>query len=108
MDTEIAEIRRLAGLQEQETYDVASAEQMNRILTSEVEFLGRLGALLTRALPPDSSRQVMAILQQRRGDLEQLRGEARREILKSKQQQAANAYADTDAEEVSSQISMRA
>lgn len=95
MDREIAEIRRRAGLAEEQTFDMASYERLQEFLDDEVEFLGKLGRVLGAAMAPDRARQVLGVIQDRRQRLQQFgrqaQAQARQEDSKEQQRQGPQA-----------------
>lgn len=83
---EIQEIRRRAGLLEQETrtFDMAAWEDLGTLIDDEAEFLTKLGNVLGRAMAPDRARDILRVLGNRRT---QLLGMKREVQAKARQQQ---------------------
>ena len=101
MDKEIADIKRRAGIVTEETFDMASYEKLKTFIDDEVEFLGKLGQVLGRAMAPDRARQVLGVIQDRRTRLTQFVRQAQTDARQGQgqkdragQKRAADAYAD--------------
>lgn len=95
MDNEINEIKRRAGITEQEVYSMAAYDEYLKLINSEHEFLGKLAQVIVRGMAPNNSRQVVGVIKQRRDEMEKLareiQGKARdQEQDKTKAYQQAN------------------
>ena len=98
MNKDIQEIRRLAGiLDEDTTFSAASLEQLEEFLTEEIEFLGKLTQVIDAELPQSSRGRILTVLQHRSRALEQYK---RNVVGPAKRKQKA--YADADAAELGS------
>ena len=102
MTDDIAEIKRLAGIVENE-FTMASGETLQRFLADELDFLQRLSKVLTfgklgheqvRILNQIVSERLTAVQEQINAPPIEQKPDAAR------QAQAAGAYADTDAAEL--------
>ncbi len=102
MDAEIEDIKRRAGLlteQGETVADAATAEKLNEFLLDEVDFLGKLGQVLARAMAPDRARQVLGVIGQRRDALQQSSRQVQAAFRSQKdprRQAQADQYADTE------------
>jgi hypothetical protein len=75
MDAEIEDIKRRAGLLNEQDIEMSPYKDLDLVLKDEAEFLGKLGVLLTRAVPATNIRQILAIIGNRRQELEKFHRE---------------------------------
>ena len=69
MDAEIEDIKRRAGMLTEQ--DKASPiKDLDFMLKDEMDFLGKLGQVLTRAVPATHVRQILGLIGQRRQQLD--------------------------------------
>jgi hypothetical protein len=97
MDAEIEDIKRRAGMLTEQN-ETSPIQDLDFVLTNEAEFLGKLGVLLTRAVPATNIRQILAIISNRRQELEKYH---RDKVGKAEQkrQQASQQKKFADAEQ---------
>ena len=97
MDKEIDDIKRRAGInEEQENFSMEAYEQYLNLLDSEYQFLGNLAQVISRTMAPNNSRQVLSVIGNRREEMERLSRDVNQKASEQRKQLAATQQTDAE------------